>query len=1054
MINSLDNGPGFVDDLDLMDIEEPDGPDTVTSSSRVSSYTVQISRMVECFLPPDAPPPPSDESPANTDWSPWENGLEFRTANLLYRRMQASAGHIDELMEIVTALSEEGGTESLFADAKDLYSIIDACESGSVPWQAFSVSYDGPRVAGKIEPWMDKEFVVYYRDPREVLHRQLGNRDFAGEIETTPYQATSRLEGKRQFQNFMLGNWAMREADTIQRDHPSASDGAMLCPVIVGSDKTTVSVATGQNDYYPVYLSNGNLMNNARRSHRGGVSLFMFLAIPKTDRSHQDSAEFRRFRRHLFHQSLRHVFEHLRPYMTEPDTVRLADGYYRRVIYSLGPYIGDYPEQVLLACIVQGWCTAEHDDLNGPGIPRSHDHTRLARDAFPNPTKQWDKFGIIAGIMPFTSHFPRADIHTLIAPDILHQLVKGTFKDHLVTWVQEYLEMHSDSKAEAARIMAEIDRRIAAAPLFPGLRRFPEGQGFKQWTGNDSKALMKVYLPAIAGLVPNEVVWTLAAFIEVCYLIRRDVHTEDTITTISDQIKIFQTERVIFQELEVRDTFSLPRQHSLLHYPQLIAEFRSPNGLCSSITESKHISVVKEPWWQSSRNQPLSEMLVINDRMDKMEWAEVDFHHRGMLAGPATLGVVEDFSLQAIIYAEELAELLRVLAANPFDDEDDDGGPIDGKNIPSRVRLARKHITGLPRHPADLEHRLHLKNFTYLVQCFLYEQNLSPEDRPQSSEQWADHEDSLPSPNSQTKVWIYPSAVATFSAPSDLCGFGGMKRERIRAVISWKGGPARQDCVFVIHDLNLPGFRGLEVAQIQHFLRIRHDHETYLCALVKWFSTRGIEPDPLTGLWVVTPDEDEDGDRQMDIIDLDAILRGAHLIGVAGKEWLPTDFTYTDTLDDFTAFYVNKLNYHDGYLDSQTDLLDWMSSIYDRAGVSVYATPRKQKNNGKPTLESPLQIKSAPNAAKKTEKGGPSTAQKTGGKPEPLDSKMRLVTSEDKQVMDLRTHLNLAQATITNLESKLCKANRESNESITSARVQEAEVERLKRKIDKLNAEI
>jgi hypothetical protein len=34
--------------------------------------------------------------------------------------------------------------------------------------------------------------------------------------------------------------------------------------------------------------------------------------------------------------------------------------------------------------------------------------------------------------------------------------------------------------------------RIAAAPLFPGLRRFPEGRGFKQWTGDDSKALMKV----------------------------------------------------------------------------------------------------------------------------------------------------------------------------------------------------------------------------------------------------------------------------------------------------------------------------------------------------------------------------------------------------------------------------------------------------------------------------------------------------------------------------------------------------------------------------------
>jgi len=34
--------------------------------------------------------------------------------------------------------------------------------------------------------------------------------------------------------------------------------------------------------------------------------------------------------------------------------------------------------------------------------------------------------------------------------------------------------------------------RIAAVAPFVGLRRFPEGRGFKQWTGDDSKALMKV----------------------------------------------------------------------------------------------------------------------------------------------------------------------------------------------------------------------------------------------------------------------------------------------------------------------------------------------------------------------------------------------------------------------------------------------------------------------------------------------------------------------------------------------------------------------------------
>jgi len=36
--------------------------------------------------------------------------------------------------------------------------------------------------------------------------------------------------------------------------------------------------------------------------------------------------------------------------------------------------------------------------------------------------------------------------------------------------------------------------RIAAVPSFVGLRKFSEGRNFKQWTGNDTKALMKVNL--------------------------------------------------------------------------------------------------------------------------------------------------------------------------------------------------------------------------------------------------------------------------------------------------------------------------------------------------------------------------------------------------------------------------------------------------------------------------------------------------------------------------------------------------------------------------------
>jgi hypothetical protein len=61
-----------------------------------------------------------------------------------------------------------------------------------------------------------------------------------------------------------------------------ANHGATLAPIILGSDKTTVSVATSDNEFYPLYASTGLVHNNVRRAHRNAVTLIGFLAIPKS----------------------------------------------------------------------------------------------------------------------------------------------------------------------------------------------------------------------------------------------------------------------------------------------------------------------------------------------------------------------------------------------------------------------------------------------------------------------------------------------------------------------------------------------------------------------------------------------------------------------------------------------------------------------------------------------------------------------------------------------------------------------------------------------------
>lgn len=74
------------------------------------------------------------------------------------------------------------------------------------------------------------------------------------------------------------------------------------------------------------------------------------------NKNHRKTEGFHKFARQLYHTCLARVFAPLKAGMTTPEVVRCPDGHFRHVIYGLGPYIADYPEQVWLAAIVSEWC--------------------------------------------------------------------------------------------------------------------------------------------------------------------------------------------------------------------------------------------------------------------------------------------------------------------------------------------------------------------------------------------------------------------------------------------------------------------------------------------------------------------------------------------------------------------------------------------------------------------------------------------------------------------------------------------------------------------------
>ncbi|KAF9470984.1 hypothetical protein BDN70DRAFT_909445 [Pholiota conissans] len=756
------------------------------------------------FLPPFTTPLPFDTPDATEDsnYSPFPDRLSFDWTHYQFIELQSSASKINQGLNLWLAAKLKAGDLSPlpFSRPDDMYQMIDAIQEGDAPFRTIQLRYPRP-LPSKPPKWMTQTYELCMRDSRKLLHNQLATSDFANHFNYVPY---------RQFDH---------------QDRPWDEAVSMLVTAVCGSDKTTVSVATGHQEYHPVYQSPGNLTNTAHRGHGNSVLPVAFLPIPKTSKHKSKHPEFQRFARQLYHTCLAIVFAPL-------------------PIYSLGPYIADYSEQVWLAGILQGWCPKcegwpECLDHNYKDTRQHrHERTDVIIQSFNLGTIR-EHYGLRTDVVPFTHGFPRADIHELLSPDLLHQLIKGTFKDHLVTWVNEFLHIKH------------------AVPLYAGLRRFSDGQNFEQWTGDDSKALMKVYILAIAGHVPSEVVQCIATFTEICYILRRNAITSPALAKAEALIDQFHALRQIFIAEGVRKSISLPRQHSLLHYPPSIALFSSPNGLCSSITESKHIEA----------------MLITIVRLEKLAALCRRFLREKLLVGSTA-------SAYMGLRNQDQLDLMNIDNENDLesegwvqDEEDpnqvekyslDDAGPDEGLQALSSIELAATPERSYPKRVDKLAQHINEPQFPMALKTFLY----------------ARRHPNHPIPNDidtcvgfSGKIQVFHSAIARFYAPSDLCGASGMYHERIQSTPSWYGHP-HYDTAFVVQDddSNQMGMSGVLVTRVCLLFSFRdeEDGEIVSCALVSWYLLASKVHDHDTGMWSVKPEGTQD-DYPVQVIPLKSI---------------------------------------------------------------------------------------------------------------------------------------------------------------------------------------
>ena len=160
---------------------------------------------------------------------------------------------------------------------------------------------------------------------------------------------------------------------------------------------------------------------------------------------------------------------------------------------------------------------------------------------------------------------------------------------------------------------------------------------------------------------------------------------------------------------------------------------------------------------------------------------------------------------------------------------------------------------------------------------------------------------------------IQPSIAEIFYWAS---GTGGLYRETTQSTPKWKTSnitAPRQDCILLKTGLDMVGVRGLDVARVHLFFSFILGEEVFECALVHEFCKSFTDPDPDNSLWIFEPDYSNDGyARVMSVVHVDSIVHATHLLPVFKNEIpIPREIDYTNTLDVFKAFYLNRyIDYH------------------------------------------------------------------------------------------------------------------------------------------------
>jgi hypothetical protein len=122
-----------------------------------------------------------------------------------------SAGDINFILSLWAASLAIHNDKPPFSNTNDMYDTIDSTPLGDVPWESFSLQYNGAQPVDNIPSWMKTEYDVWFRNPRALVHNIISNPDFEFGFDYAPFQERT-VNGVHRFCDFMSANWPWKQA--------------------------------------------------------------------------------------------------------------------------------------------------------------------------------------------------------------------------------------------------------------------------------------------------------------------------------------------------------------------------------------------------------------------------------------------------------------------------------------------------------------------------------------------------------------------------------------------------------------------------------------------------------------------------------------------------------------------------------------------------------------------------------------------------------------------------------------------------------------------------